>query len=762
MTRDPVCDMQVDPATAVHAERDNETFYFCSEHCRSRFLGQEPKRRTSPAAYICPMCEGVESAQPADCPRCGMALVPAGADPEAQDDTRELRRMQLRLLGATVGALPVLVLSMAPLLGLSLRDRVGHGAAGWLELAFATPVVLWAGWPLLARGARSLATRNLNMFTLIGLGVTSAYAYSVVALLAPAAFPESFKTGGEVGLYFEAAAVITALVLLGQVLEMGAQRRTGGAIRALLSLRPPTARLVRDGETREVPLAQVESGQTLSVRPGDRVPVDGQVIEGRSHVNESMLTGEPIPVPKAPGDRLIGGTVNQTGAFLMRAGSVGDATVLARIVALVAEAQRSRAPIQRLADVVAAAFVPAVVGTALLSFAVWAWLGPEPALAHAFAAAVSVLIIACPCALGLATPMSIMVGVGRGATEGVLVRDAEVLELLEKVDTLVVDKTGTLTEGQPRLVECVSAAPGGEAELVALAAGLETQSEHPLGRAIVEAAAERGLRVPAADEFDSVPGGGVLGRVSGRAVAIGKRDFVEKQASSAAVLDERARTLEQQGHTVVHVAVDGRLAGLLCIADPIKESTREALEMLRRLGLRLIMLTGDSETTARSVAAQLGIDEVHARVEPREKHARVAELRAAGKVVAMAGDGINDAPALAEADVGIAMGTGSDVAIETAGVTLVGGDLRGIARALLLSRGVMRNIRQNLLFAFGYNALGVPIAAGVLYPLVGVLLSPMLAALAMSMSSVSVIGNALRLRRMRLGQAALSDSPTTV
>ncbi|MEI6658922.1 MAG: copper-translocating P-type ATPase, partial [Planctomycetota bacterium] len=622
------------------------------------------------------------------------------------------------------------------------------------QLALATPVVLWAGWPFFERGFRSIVTGHLNMFTLIAIGTGAAYLYSLVAVLFPAVIPHQFRHDGGVPMYFEAAAVIITLVLLGQLLELRARQRTGAAIRELLSLAPPVARVVRDGEEREVPLDEVHQADVLRVRPGDKIPVDGRLTEGGSSVEESMITGEPMPVEKRVGDAVIGGTLNQTGSFLMVADKVGQDTVLSRIIGMVADAQRSRAPIQKVADAVAGYFVPAVLAIAVITFLVWAIAAPEqPPLAWAFVNAVAVLIIACPCALGLATPMSIMVGIGRGAREGVLVKNAEVLERLEKVDTVVVDKTGTLTAGRPTLTECLPAGSISEADLLRLAAGVEQNSEHPLARAIVAGATARSMAVPAVANFDSVTGGGARGNVEGRAVLVGKRAWLaEEGVADLAALDDRATALQQQGRTVMHVAVDGQFTGLIAVSDPIKDSTPEAVRSLHDLGLRIIMLTGDSEQTARTVAAGLGIDEFRAGVKPEGKHELVRALQAEGRTVAMAGDGINDAPALAAADVGIAMGTGSDAAIESAGVTLVKGDLRGIVKAIDLSRHTMRNIRQNLFFALIYNALGVPIAAGVLYPISShLLLNPMIAAAAMSLSSVSVVANALRLRTMKMG-----------
>lgn len=801
MARDPICGMVVNEASGLRAERDGQTFYFCSEHCRRTFLAhatpaQEtsagtPHHRTAevepPAAgkYYCPMCPGVVSEQsgncpkcgmslernpgwtapekviytcpmhpevrqdqPGACPKCGMDLEPERVEASRGEDDPELRAMTRRFWVSVALGLPVLLLAMLPMMGVPLDGWIGHRASLWIQFVLSTPVVLWGGWPFFQRGWRSLVTRNLNMFTLIALGTGAAYFYSIIALLFPGIIPEAFGKAGHTEVYFEAAAAIIALVLLGQVLERRAHRRTGSALRELLSLAPPTARVVDGGQEREVPLQQVRQGDVLRVVPGDKIPVDGEVTEGRSSVDESMITGEPIPVEKTQGDDVIGGTVNQTGSFLMRAKRVGQDTVLSQIVQMVSAAQRSRAPIQRVADVVAAYFVPIVVLVSLVTFVTWAWFAPrESALAYALVNAVAVLIIACPCALGLATPMSIMVGVGRGAKDGVLIKDAATLERLEKVDTLVVDKTGTLTEGRPRLTEAVPVGQISESEMLGLAASIEQNSEHPLGRAIVQGARDRHIDVLPVEGFDSVTGGGVHGQVAGRMVLVGKRALLEQNhIENVAALDEKANDLQRQGRTVMFVAVDKKLVGLLAVSDPIKHSTPEAIRTLHKLGLRIIMLTGDNQETARTVAEQLGIDRFEAGINPQEKNQRVKALRSEGRVVAMAGDGINDAPALAEADVGIAMGTGTDVAIEAAGVTLVKGDLRGIVKTVQLSRRVMRNIRQNLFFAFVYNVMGVPIAAGVLFPVFGVLLSPMIAAAAMSASSLSVVGNALRLR----------------
>jgi Cu+-exporting ATPase len=696
----------------------------------------------------------IEQIGPGACPKCGMDLEPKTIQAGAGDDDPELRGMARRFWIAAALTLPVFLLSMLPMAGVPVDRMLGQTASRWLQLLLATPVVLWAGWPFFDRGFRSFVTGHLNMFTLIAIGTSAAYLSSVAAMLFPQFIPHQFRHDGGVPVYFEAAAVIITLVLLGQLLELRARHRTGAAIRELLSLAPPLARVVRDGQEQEVPLDGVHVGDVLRVRPGEKIPVDGRLKEGESSVEESMITGEPMPVEKRPGDTVIGGTLNQTGGFLMVADKVGQDTMLSRIIGMVADAQRSRAPIQKVADSVAGYFVPAVLAIAALTFLVWAIAAPEqPPLAWALVNAIAVLIIACPCALGLATPMSIMVGIGRGAREGVLVKNAEVLERLEKVDTVVVDKTGTLTAGRPTLTECVPVGAIAEPDLLRIAAGVEQSSEHPLARAVVAGAAARGLPLPLATRFASVTGGGARGTVDGKEVLVGRRDWLAEQGiADVALLDERADALERQGRTVMRIAVNGRLAGIIAVSDPIKPSAAEAVRSLHAKGLRIIMLTGDSEQTARTVAGQLGIDEFRAGVKPEGKHALVRSLRAEGRRVAMAGDGINDAPALAEADVGIAMGTGTDAAIESAGVTLVKGDLRGIVKAIDLSRGTMRNIRQNLFFALAYNAVCVPLAAGVLYPLSShLLLNPMIAAAAMSLSSVSVVANALRLRSMKLG-----------
>jgi Cu+-exporting ATPase len=748
---------------ALAVAHGGTTYYFCGDRCRQRFeddperyLGPRQPDRAGPAddrrTYTCPMHPEVRQVGPGACPICGMALEPVEVSAEERDDP-ELRGMTRRLLVSSVPTLVLFVIAMADMLpGRPVSHALPHGVRSWLELLLATPVVLWGGAPFFARGLASVRTGNLNMFTLIALGTGTAYLTSAAATLAPGLFPPAFRGhDGRVPLYFESAAVITTLVLVGQVLELRARGATGRAIRALLGLAPKTARLIQDdGREVDVALERVRVGDRLRVRPGEKVPVDGIVLAGESHVDESMVSGEPMPVAKRPGDRAVGGTVNTGGTLELRAEHVGSETLLAQIVRLVSQAQRSRAPIQRLADRVSAWFVPAVIAIAVAAFVGWSLLGPEPRLAYALVNAVAVVIIACPCALGLATPMSIMVAVGRGAGSGVLVRDAEALERLERVDTLIVDKTGTLTLGKPRLTTVVPLGDLPEAELVRLAASVERGSEHPIAAAVVAGAAERNLEQAPVEGFRSATGRGVVGRVEGRTVAVGNAAQLAALGVPVGDLAAEAERLRHEGQTAVLVAVDGRVAGILGVADPVKESTPEALHALRTAGVRVIMATGDSRTTADAVARRLGLDEVVAEVLPEQKAELVRRLHAEGRVVAVAGDGVNDAPALALADVGIAMSTGADVAIESAGVTLLHGDLRGIVRARRLSRATMRNIRQNLVFAFGYNALGVPVAAGVLYPWLGVLLDPMLASAAMSLSSVSVIGNALRLNRAPL------------
>ncbi|HLH11882.1 MAG TPA: heavy metal translocating P-type ATPase [Methylovirgula sp.] len=754
--RDPVCGMRVDPATAKHrADYRGKTYFFCCAGCQAKFTA-EPAKYLMPQApltapqgviYTCPMHPEVRQVGPGNCPICGMALEPenaaedAGPNPELIDMTRRF------WIGAAL-AIPLVALDMG---GRFVARFISPELSGLLQFALATPVVLWCGLPFLARGWASLRNRSLNMFSLISLGVGAAYLYSLAATFAPRLFPAAVREAGAIALYYEAAAVITVLVLLGQVLELRAREKTGGAIRALLDLAPKTARRLNDdGMDEDVPVAEVQIGDRLRVRPGERVPVDGVVLEGRSAVDESMVSGESMPLDKEVGSMLIGGTINGTGALLMRAEKVGADTMLARIVAMVAAAQRSRAPIQGLADKVSAWFVPGVILAAAATFVAWMIFGPAPAFAYALVAAVSVVIIACPCALGLATPMAIMVGVGRGATSGILIKNAEALERLEKVDTLVIDKTGTLTEGKPRVTSMIATEGFDETKILALAASLERSSEHPLAAAILREARARNIAPQEVADFASITGKGIAGKIGTSHVALGNARLLEDLGIATAALAIEADELRRAGASVIFLAAADRLAGLIAIADPIKSTTAEALARLRADGIGIVMLTGDNRATADAVAAKLGIQEVEAEVLPEEKNAIVRRLRGKGRVVAMAGDGVNDAPALAEADVGIAMGTGSDVAIESAGVTLVKGDLAGIARARALSRATMRNIRENLMLAFVYNMFGIPLAAGVLYPAFGLLLSPMVAAAAMSLNSVSVIANSLRLRFVRL------------
>ena len=758
MAKDPICGMTVDDATALHAERDGHAFYFCSEHCRKAFLStpataKPEEKAQGKAIYTCPMHPEVQQDHSGSCPKCGMALEPMTASAGSNDgENAELHDMTRRFWFGAALALPVFVLAMAHMIPPLGRQAWVHGdVTRWIQFALSTPVVCWAGWPFFQRGWRSIVSRHLNMFTLIAIGVGAAFVFSAIAMLLPNVFAVTTGHEGKVDLYFEAAAVVTVLVLLGQVLELRARSRSGSAIKALLNLAPPTARQVAPEGDHEVPLDQVKVGDRLRVVPGDRVPVDGVLEEGHSSVEESMLTGEPLPVEKAVGDKVTGGSVNGAGSFVMRAVRVGNDTLLGQIVKMVAEAQRSRAPIQGLADKVAGIFVPVVLAVSVLTFVVWLWLGPEPRLAHAIVNAVAVQVIACPCALGLATPMSIMVGVGRGAQAGVLVKNAEALERMEKVTTLVVDKTGTLTEGKPRLMDVLPADGIGARDFLQLAASLEKNSEHPLAAAIVQGAKDQSITLDDVKDFRSVTAGGVAGTVTGRAVIVGKPDFLRHEnVTGLEALEASAVKLQEKGRTAMFVAIDGRPAGILAVADPIKATTAEAIKDLHSLGLKLVMLTGDNRLTAAAVAKQLGLDAVEAEIEPAGKVAHVKMLRAGGKHVAMAGDGINDAPALSEAEVGIAMGTGTDVAMQSAAITLVKGDLRGIAEAIRLSRATMSNIRQNLVFAFLYNSLGIPIAAGVLYPFFGLLLSPIIAAAAMSLSSVSVIANALRLRNVKL------------
>jgi Cu+-exporting ATPase len=760
--KDPVCGMMVDPSkTAHHAMHMGDQYHFCSAGCRSKFVadparylsdqGERAMAAAPGAVWTCPMHPEIRQDHQGACPICGMALEPETVSADSGPNV-ELIDMSRRFWIGLALSVPVFLLEMGAHLFPALHRLISPKASDWVQLILATPVVLWAGWPFFARGWASLRTRNLNMFTLIAIGTGVAWGYSMVATFAPTIFPVEFRASdGSVAVYFEPAAVITVLVLLGQVLELGARERTSGAIKALLNLAPKTARrLDANGNDEEISLDLVAVGDRLRVRPGEKVPVDGIVEEGRSSVDESMVTGESMPVSKAIGATVIGGTLNQRGALVIRAQKVGRDTMLARIVQMVAEAQRSRAPIQRLADRVAGLFVPVVLSVAVVAFVAWAIWGPEPRLAHGLIAAVAVVIIACPCALGLATPMSIMVGIGRGAGVGVLIKNAEALERMEKIDTLIIDKTGTLTEGRPAVTEIVPANGFDEHELLRLAAGVERASEHPLALAVIAAVNARKITVPDVADFDSPTGKGAMGTVEGKRIILGNARFLDESGITTAALSERADELRRDGATAIFVGVNDQLAGVLAIADPIKETTAAAIAALRAEGIRVVMLTGDNRTTADAVARKLGIDEIEAEVLPDQKSAVVARLKGEGRVVAMAGDGVNDAPALAAADVGIAMGSGTDVAIESAGITLLKGDLNGIVRARRLSEATMSNIRQNLFFAFIYNAAGVPIAAGVLYPFFGILLSPIIAAAAMALSSVSVVTNALRLNRIKL------------
>tara|TARA_R110001606_G_scaffold172809_2_gene319012 strand:- start:3396 stop:5789 length:2394 start_codon:yes stop_codon:yes gene_type:complete len=762
---DPVCGMSVEPGPdRPHYSHAGTTYYFCSQKCHDKFVADPDhflsgahKTASAPmpagTQYTCPMHPEIVRSQPGSCPICGMALEPMGVPTGEEGPNPELIDFRRRFWVGAILTIPLLILSMGPFAGLGfIRDAIGETSAMWVELVLATPVILWSGWPFFERGVQSVITRNLNMFTLIAMGTGAAYLFSLTAVLAPGIFPDGFRdANGHVGVYFEAAAVIVVLVLLGQIMELGARERTGSAIRALLDMAAKTARLIRpDGSEEEVPLEDVIVGDRVRVFPGDKVPVDGEVVEGRSSIDESMISGEAVPVEKSVGDPVTGATINGTGSLIIEARRVGADTMLSQIVEMVATAQRSRAPIQKFADVVAGRFVPVVILIAVLSFIGWSVWGPDPALAYALVSAVSVLIIACPCALGLATPMSIMTATGRGAQAGVLIKNAEALERFAKVDTLVVDKTGTLTEGKPRLVAVLPEAGHEEADVLRLAASLERGSEHPLAEAIVRGAEERGLALETATDFEAITGKGVKGSIAGRQLALGNARLMSDLGLDSAGLVKTADTRRDQGETVMFVVVDGVIAGLVSVADPIKATTPEALKTLHGLGFRIIMATGDNERTASAVAARLGIDEIRADVLPQDKVDIVKALQAEGRKVAMAGDGVNDAPALAQADVGIAMGAGADVAIESAGLTLIKGDLNAVVRARRLARATMANIRQNLFFALIYNAAGVPIAAGLLYPVLGLLISPIFAAAAMSLSSVSVISNALRLRTVKL------------
>lgn len=758
---DPVCGMDVDPEAAEYtAEHNGETYYFCSENCLETFQDdpeaqlQEDQDDQPPAdeeaIYTCPMHPEVEQRGPGDCPKCGMDLEPKTAAPDDSDE-HELKQMKRRFWVSAALTVPLLVISMSHMIGWDLAGQLGTWGR-WLQLVLCTPVVLWAGALFFKRGYKSVINLSLNMWTLISLGTGTAYIYSIVALLSPNIFPPAFRQAGVVPLHFEAAATIITLILLGQMLELRARKKTGDALRELMELAPETARRINDdGEEEEIPLDDVQEGDTLRVKPGDSVPVDGEITDGSSSIDESMITGEAMPVDKEPGDEVTGGTLNKEGSFKMTAQHVGEDTALSQIVEMVGQAQRSRADIQELADKVAAWFVPAVIVIAVISFIAWAWLGPDPALSYALINAVAVLIVACPCALGLATPMSIMTGVGRGAKSGILIKEAQSLQLLHEVDTLVVDKTGTLTEGSPVLQDIRTIGDQDEKELLRLAASIEQASEHPLARAIVEAAKERELELAEADEFESETGGGVRGTIDGQTILVGKRGFLEDEGvDDLDELQDDADELRQEGQGVMLVAIDGRAAGLVTVKDPIKDTSPQAVRELQEMGLKVVIMTGDHEGTANAVASELGIDEVHAGLSPDQKHDEIERLRDDGANVAMAGDGINDAPALAAADVGIAMASGSDVAIESAGLTLMNGDIGDIVKAIRLSHKVMANIKQNLFFAFIYNALAVPVAAGLLYPFFGLLLSPIFGAAAMSFSSVSVVSNALRLRAVSL------------
>jgi len=758
--KDPVCGMTVAVKLDTrHAKFQGETFHFCSEKCQAKFkadpwffasgrVAEQKKADPTNGQFTCPMHPEIVRDEPGACPICGMALEPMLPSDEPSEELTDFTR---RMLISAAAAVPLIILTMGELVALPVRDWIGHHVASYLEFALATPIILWAARPFFQRGWDSVVNRSPNMWTLISLGVVAAYLYSLVATFLPGVFPDAYRVGQGVGTYYEAAVVIVALVFVGQVLELRARERTGDAIRALLDLAPKTARrILPDGSEYDAPLENIIQGDRLRVRPGDAVPVDGTVIEGRSSLDESMLTGESMPVEKGPGDAVTGATINKNGSLVIDAGKVGADTVLAQIVAMVSNARRSRAPIQGMADRVSAVFVPTVVAIAVFAFVVWLIFGPEPALVFAIASAVSVLIIACPCALGLATPISITTAAGRGAQSGVLIKDAEALERMASVDTLIVDKTGTLTMGKPKLTDTVALSDMPETDLLSLAAALERGSEHPLAEAIVEGAEAQGAPRQDAEDFEAVTGKGVRGRIGGRMVALGNTAMMEEMGLDTAQAEAKADTLRAEGKTAMFIAVDGALAGIVAVADPIKESTAQAIKELHGQGLRVIMATGDNERTAKAVAAKLGIDEVRAGVLPEDKKNLIDQLRRDGRKIAMAGDGVNDAPALAAADVGIAMGTGADVAMESAGITLLGGDLMGIVRARKLARATLRNIKQNLFFAFAYNALGVPIAAGLLFPVTGLLLSPMIAAAAMSLSSVSVITNALRLRRIDL------------
>ncbi len=766
--KDPICGMDVDERTGISFERDDEVFFFCSEHCKNKFIAQteidkktsshcSPSRNKDDGAathfkYVCPMHPEIIQEGPGNCPKCGMSLEPVIGKEVDEEDNGEERVLLIKFWIGLFLTFPVFVLALGEMVpAFDISAVIPLSFSKWMQFILATPVVLWVGKIFFERAWQSILNKSPNMFTLIAMGVGSAYGFSVVAVLFPWIFPESLKKGGEIGLYFEAATVITVLVLLGQLLEAKARRRTGQAIKALLGLAAKNAHIIIDEDEREIAIDEVQKGDLLRVKPGEKVPLDGIIVEGKSSVDESMISGEPIPVFKSVDDRVIGATVNQTGTFIMRTEKVGSETLLSQIINMVSEAQRSRAPIQKLVDKVSCYFVPAVMVCAISAFMVWSFFGPEPALAYALVSAISVLIIACPCALGLATPMAVMVGVGKGAQTGILIKNAESIEKAEKVTHLLTDKTGTLTAGKPQVTTCIAASGYNETDFISIAASLEKNSEHPLAKAIIDYAKEKEINIETVENFESITGGGIKGTINENNVYLGKQKFIENEGiKPSSELIDQAAELYDKAQTVVWVAVDKQVIGLLGISDPVKETTPDAIKTLQGMGVKIIMLTGDNQKTAEAIAKELGIDNVRAELEPKDKQEIVKAFKREGGIVMVAGDGINDAPALAEAEVGVAMGTGTDVAIESAGITLVKGDLNGIIKALRLSRAVMKNIRQNLFFAFIYNALGVPIAAGVLYPFLGILLSPMIAGAAMSCSSVSVIGNSLRLRNLKL------------
>jgi len=757
MVKDPICGMSVDEHSSIQATKEGKTYCFCSEHCKEKFLQQEKSLKPisvqqKKAIYTCPMHPEIRQDHSGDCPKCGMHLEPLNQAGEMNEDQKDIRALSYKLWFGLTFTIPLVLLTIGDMIpAINIQAFIPQRLLPFIQLALATPVVLWTGGMFFTKGWQSLVNRSLNMFTLIAIGVGAAYGYSVVAVLFPQIFPETLKKMGKIDLYFESAAFITVLIILGQLLEARARSQTGQAIKALLGLAAKNAHRIRNGAEEEVPIDAVEKGDLLRVRPGEKVPLDGVITEGKSSIDESMISGEPMPVEKNIGDRVIGATVNQTGTFVIKVDKIGSETLLSQIVHMVGEAQHSRAPIQNLADKVSGYFVPVVIVISVITFIVWSIWGPVPALAYAIVNALAVLIIACPCALGLATPMSIMVGVGKGAQMGILIKNAESIEKSEKITHLLTDKTGTLTEGKPRVVTCTPNQDSNESQLLSMAASLEQSSEHPLSRAIIDYAKEKNAKIESVQNFESVTGGGIKGDLNGQKIILGKQKFIEDQKISIPEnLKAKSIELQAKAQTVVWVAVADKVIGMLGITDPIKKTTSEAIEALHKMGIKVVMLTGDNRKTAEVIAKELNIDEVQAELEPKSKQEIVKKFKAQGAVVMMAGDGINDAPALAEAEVGVAMGTGTDVAIQSAGITLVKGDLNGIVKALKLSRAVMSNIRQNLFFAFIYNALGIPIAAGILFPFFGILLNPIIAGAAMSFSSVSVIGNALRLRRLKL------------